>query len=949
MLTGLDFRLICDNLTDAVVAVDGAQRILYVNASTERLLGWTSAELVGRELTTIVPPGLREAHLAGFRRYLATGEPKVFGRPIRVAALCRDGSEVEIELTLSAAPADGGSAVVLALLHELRQRVDLERQLTVTRYLRATTRVAATLGSRLELGPILETVVKTLVADFDAALARVWLYEPESNILKLLASAGLSTATASSTRARLDLATDPSKVAEVARTWRPLIQNGLAGDPRFDQDWVAREGLTGMAVLPLLSGGRLQGVLVHFTTKGLPDEVVEALTTFAAIVAATVNDVRLFVREQIARKEAEEQRQRLQTILDVLPDGVVLVEGPESRITVLNPAGQAIWGDQVKPRLLDDFDQCFPLFRIDGQPIAKEDRPLWRALRQGERISETARYRRPDGTDAVLEIITAPFPGPRGGAVSNYRDVTEQLRSEADRAERTAQLKALLDHLPVGVAYFDALGVCRACNGPARQYLGRSRREIIGAPAEELFTLARDLRDALLQCVQDQKPHAQTGVPWPGPTVDEATRFLDWRFEPLPSELSKPRGALALLVDVTERTRAEVELQRSRDAAEQASSRKTQFLSAVSHDLRTPVNALSLQSELLTRLIACRDDQDAELMDLADEIRRAAGNLVELINDLLDLARFDSGQIEHHPTTFVLDDWLDSTLVPLEVMARAKGIEIHWRTDQAGRLVRADQVKLGRVLMNLAGNAVKFTEAGSVVVDAAVTPKGWLALAVRDTGPGIPANQRERIFDEFAQLRNPERDRTKGTGLGLAICRRLVGSVGGRLTVESRPGFGSTFTALFPPDHLPAGIALESAHVTEPIEPTAVADAPVLIVEDDAQSRGALARLLVHAGYAVETARNGHEALATLERLRPALLLLDLMMPGMDGVEVLNRIRANPDHRDLPVIVLSGDVHSRRTSELHALDVSGLLAKPVDFDELIAIVSQHTSPRRVAS
>ncbi|MEO6808675.1 MAG: PAS domain S-box protein [Isosphaeraceae bacterium] len=948
-MTGLDFRLICDNLADAVVAADGAQRILYINPSAEQLLGWSSAELIGQALTTIVPPRLREAHLAGFERYLTTGETKLLGRPTRVPALRRDGSEVEIELTLSAAPNDGSPAVVLALLHDLRQRVELERQLTVTRYLRATTRAAAALGSRLELGPVLETVVATLVADFDATLARVWLFEPETNTLVLRASAGLSTATTSSTRSRLDVMTDPSKVAEVARTWQPLVQNGLAGDPRFDQEWVAREGLTAMVVLPLLIGGRLQGILVHFTTKDLPDEVVEALTTFAAIVAATVNDVRLFAREQIARREAEEQRQRLQTILDVLPSGVALVEGPEGRVTVLNPAGRAIWGDKINPRQLDDFDQCLPLFWMDGQPIAKEDRPLWRALRLGERTSELARYHRPDGADAVLEVITAPFPGPLGGAISTYRDVTEQLRSEADRAERTAQLKALLDHLPVGVAYFDTIGVCRACNGPAQEYLGRSRREIIGSSAEDLFACADNLRDALLRCVRDREPHAQTSIPWPGPTVDEATRFLDWRFEPLPSDPSKPRGALALLVDVTDRTLAGVELQRSRDAAEQASKHKTQFLSAVSHDLRTPVNALSLQAELLTRLVAVRDDPDAELSELADEIRQAAGNLIELINDLLDLARFDSGQVEHHLTTFALDEWLVSTLAPLEIMARAKQIDFQCRVDQAGRLVRADRVKLGRVLVNLAGNAVKFTDIGSVVVHAGATPEGWLALAVRDTGPGIPADQRERIFDEFAQLRNPERDRTKGTGLGLAICRRLVDSVGGRLTVESRPGFGSTFTALFPPDHLPAGIVLEPIPSTEPTEPNPIADAPVLLVEDDAQSRNALARLLIHAGYAVETAQDGYEALASLERVRPALVLLDLMMPGMDGVEVLDRIRANPDHCDLPVIVLSGDVNGRRTGELRALDVSGLLAKPVDFDELIAVVSRHTSPRRAAS
>src|SRR5262249_32746745 len=154
-------------------------------------------------------------------------------------------------------------------------------------------------------------------------------------------------------------------------------------------------------------------------------------------------------------------------------------------------------------------------------------------------------------------------------------------------------------------------------------------------------------------------------------------------------------------------------------------------------------------------------------------------NLIELINDLLDLTRFDSGHVEHHPSIFSLDDWLTATLAPLEVMARSKGLEFAWSVDRPGRYLNADRVKLGRILVNLAGNAVKFTESGSVEVSARATPDDWLALSVHDTGHGIPDDQRDRIFDEFAQLRNPERDRTKGTGLGLAICRRLVEGVGG--------------------------------------------------------------------------------------------------------------------------------------------------------------------------
>ncbi len=376
------------------------------------------------------------------------------------------------------------------------------------------------------------------------------------------------------------------------------------------------------------------------------------------------------------------------------------------------------------------------------------------------------------------------------------------------------------------------------------------------------------------------------------------------------------------------------------EAAETASRRKTQFLSAVSHDLRTPVNALSLQAELLARLIEIRDEEDPELTQLATDIRSVSANLIELINDLLDLTRFDSGMVDFHPTEFPLDDWLERTLAPLETSAHSKGLDFTWRVDHEGRILRGDKVKLSRVLINLASNAVKFTESGRVDVTVRGAPDGGLILVVRDTGPGIPENQLERIFDEFAQLRNPERDRTKGTGLGLAISRRLVEGVGGRLTVESRVGEGTTFTARYPRDHVASDIAAKPPVKNRPVPQNPQVSAPILIIEDDPNSRQALARLLKQAGYPVETADDGLEGLKVLERVRPSLVLLDLMMPGLEGGEVLRKIRKTPVWQDLKVVLLTGDVLSGRTADLMALNVDGILAKPVDFGQLLDIVAR---------
>ncbi len=626
---------------------------------------------------------------------------------------------------------------------------------------------------------------------------------------------------------------------------------------------------------------------------------------------------------------------KLRAVLGTIPVGVILTEGPEGRLTLINAAADRLAGEPIRADSYREFVEKYPLEGLDGRRLGIEERPLARTMDRHEGVRDKIRYRRKDGREFILEITTAPFPGPSGGAVTTFADITDRFRLEQESVERASQFRALLDHLPVGVAYFDKMAVCRAGNGPARRFLGRSRTDIIGVPADELFAQAPALREALVQCVRDHSPHSESGVSWPDASRPGSARYLDWQFQPLGTDPAKPRGAIALIVDVTESTLAEAERSKAMEAAEEASRRKTQFLSAVSHDLRTPINALSLQAELLGLLVGSGPDAGDELRMLAGDIRAVASNLIELINDLLDLTRFDSGVVEYHVADFYLDAWLGSTLAALELTARARGLEFSWTTDRPGRIIRGDRVKLGRVLVNLVGNAVKFTETGEVAISAGADAQGQFVLEVRDTGPGIPEEGLDRIFDEFAQLRNPERDRTKGTGLGLAICRRLVEGVGGRLTVESCPGRGSVFRAIYPPDHIPPSPSLpEDPESSQEVPAIAARPAGILLVEDDPSSRSALARLLERDGHVVAVAGTGPEALEAARAARPVLVILDLMLPGMDGGEVLRRLRDDPETAGVKVLVLTGDLMGGRTSELRALDVDGILAKPVDFDEL---------------
>jgi len=312
-----DFAALLEAMPDAVVVADMRSRIVYANASVERLLGWAPGSLIGEHLHAIQPERLHEAHDTGFARYAATGERRLFGTPIRLPARGADGVEHDVELNLAEISGPNGERLVMGVIRDLSERVELERGLRVLRYLKATSAAAAQLWTRLDPALVLQTLTDVLVADFDSALARAWVYEADTNTLVLTASAGLSTRTAESSRARIDVATYGYKVGRVARTREAVIRNGLEGDPEFDQEWVTREGLQAVACLPLLSGQTLLGVIVHFSRLPLPPEAAETIGHLAALASAALNDGRLVEQERAARADADRSRAHFELLAGV--------------------------------------------------------------------------------------------------------------------------------------------------------------------------------------------------------------------------------------------------------------------------------------------------------------------------------------------------------------------------------------------------------------------------------------------------------------------------------------------------------------------------------------------------------------------------------------------------------------------------------------------------------
>jgi signal transduction histidine kinase len=231
--------------------------------------------------------------------------------------------------------------------------------------------------------------------------------------------------------------------------------------------------------------------------------------------------------------------------------------------------------------------------------------------------------------------------------------------------------------------------------------------------------------------------------------------------------------------------------------AEEASGRKTRLLASVSHDLSTPLTTINVMADLIRRT-ADNPSLAAEIPGLAQNLQTNALSLSDLVSDMLDISYFDSGRVDLHESEFRLNDLVAEECRLLEPLAKAKGLTLSYQTAEPAIWLRADHVKLARVLRNLVSNAIKFTDAGSVSVSYALAADRALLIRVHDTGVGITPENLEQIFSEFTQLRSADRAGSQGWGLGLAICRRLVGLMSGEISVESQPNRGSVFTVRLP-------------------------------------------------------------------------------------------------------------------------------------------------------
>lgn len=412
-----------------------------------------------------------------------------------------------------------------------------------------------------------------------------------------------------------------------------------------------------------------------------------------------------------------------------------------------------------------------------------------------------------------------------------------------------------------------------------------------------------------------------------------ATDYLTKPFHP--SEL------MARLAAAAERNRLSSELMLARRAAESASQSKSTFLSTMSHEIRTPMNVIIGLSHLClqTRL-------DKTQNSYVEKIHHAAKSLLDIINDVLDFSRIEAGKLELAEENFNLQNCLDRVDSLIGYLARDKGLSFEISIpEEIPFFLYGDAVRLGQILINLAGNAVKFTEHGSVVIIAGVEERSRnhvrLKFSIRDTGIGLSSGQIERLFESYQQADKTTYHKYGGSGLGLVISRKLVEMMQGRIWVESEPGQGTVFhfTARFGigkqiSDNL-AQKAAELAAARERLK-----GAHVLIVEDNSFNQLVVKDLLELVGAVTATAGNGQEALEHLASGKFDLILMDTQMPVMDGLEAARRIRKKPELAGQRIIAMTGNVTLEDREQCLTAGMNDFIPKPIDPDSMYLILAK---------
>jgi PAS domain S-box-containing protein len=695
------------------------------------------------------------------------------------------------------------------------------------------------------------------------------------------------------------------------------------------------------------SGKVLGTIAIYYRETHTPNRYEQELTAKATQLA------RIAIERSLAQEELLRSNAMLKAQQEAAIDGILVID-ENHQMASYNQRFCQLW--QISPQTIEPSDEG-RLLKGLLSPLENPQEFLAKAEYLYAHPTETSYDEFPLSDGRIFEMYSAPVLSSSGscyGRIWYSRDITERKQAEAALRQTEEKYRLLVESAGDAIIAVDAeTGMILEANQMAEKILGRSRTELIGLHQTEIQRPER--REQYTAIFQK---HIEAGG-----VLQTELSLCHKDGTPVPVEVSATvvdvqgkKIAQGIFRDIRDRKQTEKMLKQAKFAAEAASGAKSEFLANMSHELRTPLNGILGYAQILKREPNLSTKQQEQL----GIIHQCGEHLLTLLNDILDLSKIEARKMELYLSDFQLPHFLETIVEMVRIHAEQKNIFFRYELlSELPESVRGDEKRLRQVLINLLGNSVKFTDTGGVtfkvgyVTDTGDLGQGEDALnlstntafpstkmrfIVEDTGIGIPSDRLTEIFLPFHQIGDPSRQ-AEGTGLGLAISQKLVQLMGSELHVQSCLGQGSQFWL-----DLDLPSVMEELEVPEPIAEDIInfnEKYKILVVDDQWENRSVLVDLLSPLGFEVIEAKNGQECLEQAVQFQPDFILLDRVMPGMDGFETFHKLRQLPNSDEMVIIALTANAFEDEQQKCLAAGYDGFISKPVQVEKLLEQLRYH--------
>lgn len=901
------FRLVFEAAPNAMIMVNREGAITLVNTQTEILFGYPRSELVGRPIEMLVPGNVRPLHPNLREGYLRNPKTRAMGVGRDLYGVTKTGREVPIEIGLNPLETAEGT-FVLASIIDITERKRSEERMRL-------------------------------------------IVEAAPNAMVMVDKAGCITLVNAQTEKLFEY----SRTELMGQSVDILVPHGFRAQhadlrERFLAEPSTRAMGTGRDLYGVTKSGREVPVEIGLNPLKTPE---------GTFVLASIIDI---TERKLSENALRQSEDRFRLMVSSVQDYAIFMLDLDGHVETWNDGAQRLKGYTTE----EVVGKHFSLFYVPEDLARGRPNQELQIARELGRFEDEGWRVRKDGSRYWANVIVTPIPDENGG-ISGYskviRDITERMRAGEALQESELRFRAITDSLSEGLVIASVEGRILYWNAASRALFGFSSSEewaLTMPEFSEVFELST-LDGRILKIEEWPLSRVIAGEHLSDCEV-RIRRFNSDRELILSFSGKRVRGesgspvAFVSFADITERRRAEVvtrqinaslerrvrerttELTIAKDRAEAADRQKSLFLANMSHELRTPLNAVIGFTQLI------HDDvvtpEMPQYKEFLGDILTSAKHLLKLINDVLDLSAVDAGKLAFHPESVDLSKLIVEVLGILQTSAASKRLRLESYIDPALHSVVLDAARLKQVLYNYVSNALKFTPEGGRVTVRALSQEGsTFRLEVQDTGVGIAAADIGLLFSEFRQLDQGAGKQHSGTGLGLALTKRLVEAQGGSVGVESTLGKGSVFFAVLP-CHVDVGTPMLLPQSFKGSFPSAPV---VLVIDDNAEEQAVLVKALTDAGYAVDTAATGLQALDLCRDRMYDAITLDILLPDMSGIEVLSGIRDEVVNRDTPVIVLT--VVAERGAVIDA-KIHDLLPKPEDGSNVLASLRRAGVPPR---